>query len=428
MWVRKRIDISWRDIAVGLGYCVTPTNRQRAIDDLESAWSDSNEAFVCLSVRSGFDLLLETLDWAPRSEVILTAMTIPDMARIVREHQLDPVPVDLDMTSVSPLASQIEASITPKTRAIVVAHLFGGTIDMDPIVELARRHNLMLIEDCAQAFVGMEHTGHAGCDVSMFSFGPIKTNTALGGAMFTLRDPQLRDRIRDAHKQWPCQSRGAFSRRLLKYAFVRAISMRWIAGTVAKACRLVGTDHEGIATRMARGFAGPNFFRRIRKQPSTPLIRLLDRRLRNFRTTEINDRIARGHFLAEQLGDAIPCLGAMSVHPTYWVYPIVVDDPDRMVRQLWRHGFDATYHSSLTVVAPEDAEQHPLAGHCQSVLDKTVFLPFSRRMPFPELQRMAEVVLAENPSTDIELRLATRPSTPQPHWIERNSKRVPNEV
>ena len=93
MWVRKRIDIRWSDIVAGLGYCAQPADRQKSIDELETLWSSSHQAFACLSVRTGFDLLLKTLNWAPGSEVILTAMTIPDMARILREHKLAPVPV-----------------------------------------------------------------------------------------------------------------------------------------------------------------------------------------------------------------------------------------------------------------------------------------------------------------------------------------------
>ena len=91
-----------------------------------------------------------------------------------------PVPVDVDAQTLQPSVEHLERSITPRTRAILVAHLFGTHVDMGPIIELARQHDLLVIEDCAQAFVGREYAGHPDSNCALFSFGPIKTATALG--------------------------------------------------------------------------------------------------------------------------------------------------------------------------------------------------------------------------------------------------------
>ena len=76
------------------------------------------------------------------------------MVRIIEHHGLVPVPVDVDAARLEVDVEQIERLITPRTRAILVAHLFGSRMEMGPIIELARRHDLLVIEDCAQAFVG----------------------------------------------------------------------------------------------------------------------------------------------------------------------------------------------------------------------------------------------------------------------------------
>lgn len=409
MWVRKRIDIRWSDLAVGLYHCLIPSDRQRASQKLESLWSSNDDALTCLSVRSGFDLLLQSLELPEDSEIIMTSVTIPDMPRIVKEHSLKTVPVDLEMKRMAPDLEQLRAAINDRTKAIVVAHLFGGKVDLKPIAEIARQHNLLLIEDCAQAYVGTHETGHEMADVSMHSFGPIKTNTALCGALFRIRRPEILDKMRERQQSWPTQSRSTFARRILKYAFVQIISLRVVAGSVAGTLRLFGKDHDGIATTMARGFAGANFFDRIRKQPSTPLIQLLERRLRRFDTRIIEARVSRGDLLNQMFQGAIPSPGAMALTPTFWVYPIVVDEPEKLVRMLWTHGFDATWHSSLTIVEPDPASSHPTATEAERVLKQTVYLPFSRRMSEKTLRRMGELVLAENPKTHFQI----EPSPPK---------------
>ena len=113
-------------------------------------WVPSEEAILSLSVRSGLDLLLTALQLPPGSEVIVSAVTIPDMARIIEHHGLVPVPIDVDAETLQPSVEHLERSITPRTRAIMVAHLFGTHINMEPIVELAKLHNLIVIEDCAR--------------------------------------------------------------------------------------------------------------------------------------------------------------------------------------------------------------------------------------------------------------------------------------
>ena len=161
-----------------------PTARAIVGDD----WLPPEEVILSLSVRSGLDLLLTALELPAGSEMIVSAVTIPDMVRIVEHHRLVPVPVDVDGRTLQPVLEHLERSITPRTRAILVAHLFGTHIDMVPIIELAKQHDLLVIEDCAQAFVGSAYAGHPDSDCALFSFGPIKTATALGGAVVPVRD------------------------------------------------------------------------------------------------------------------------------------------------------------------------------------------------------------------------------------------------
>ena len=100
MWVRKRLDIRWSELASALRDCLLSWERESRAEDLEDLWS-AGDALACLSVRSGFDLWLEALQLPPGSEVLVSAITIRDMVRIIEAHNLVPVPVDLNPEDLS---------------------------------------------------------------------------------------------------------------------------------------------------------------------------------------------------------------------------------------------------------------------------------------------------------------------------------------
>ena len=119
------------------------------------------------------------------------------MPRIAREHQLRPIGVDLDHAKLEPSIAEIRRLVTPQTKAIVVAHLLGGRLPTNEISLIAKEHGLLMIEDFAQSYRGqLIPSGN----VAMFSFGTIKTNTALGGAIMVIQDPNLREKMADRQK------------------------------------------------------------------------------------------------------------------------------------------------------------------------------------------------------------------------------------
>ncbi len=138
MWIRLRFDVAPRDLALGLLGCCLPGGRDALQAQAERHWSHSHQAVAVLSVRSGFDLLLSVLQLPRDSEVLMSALTVPDMVRIVEHHGLVPVPVDLIEHGCTPSLESLRRSVTPATRVLVVAHLFGTRILMEPILQFAR--------------------------------------------------------------------------------------------------------------------------------------------------------------------------------------------------------------------------------------------------------------------------------------------------
>jgi perosamine synthetase len=174
MWIRKRLDISAKDLLYAITCCFLAGSRDSLTMKIQEIWKrDGERSFVCLSVRTGFDLLFQALNFEPGSEILMSALTIPDMPRIITHHGLVPIAIDLNIENLAPSVERIEASITAKTKAIVVAHLFGGIIDLNEIAVLAKKHNILVIEDCAQAYYSRSFSGNSTTDISMFSFGTI---------------------------------------------------------------------------------------------------------------------------------------------------------------------------------------------------------------------------------------------------------------
>jgi len=405
MWVRKRVDIRLTDIFFGVSACARSCHRQEYLRAIEELWQPEF-TLVCLSVRSGFELLMQEVSWPQRSEILFTGLTIPDMPRIAQQHGYRPRPLDLNLKTLAVQEDQIRSRITPQTKAIVIAHLFGGLMDLNPVVRIAREFGLMVIEDCAQAYAGSSFQGDDRADVSMFSFGPIKTNTSLGGGVLIVRDRVLLARLGKAHEAWPLQSNLTMLQRLAKYTLVKILSTFVVAGFLAKAFRCFGRDHDQLAIGLSRGFAGGNFFQKIRQRPSVPLLRLMHRRFQAFEEESIHQRTRLGNSLVQALGDAVQVLGLESNRQTYWVFAIQVSDRDTLIKRLWREGFDATKNSSLRLVAEQSAASSPTgtelsttqmeAFDCQQIqfiLEHIVFLPFDSQMGCEEIQRLAGTVL-----------------------------------
>jgi dTDP-4-amino-4,6-dideoxygalactose transaminase len=154
-----------------------------------------------IGVASGTDALrlsLAALNIAPGDEVITTPFTFIATGNTISRCGAKPVFVDIDLATYNLDADQIEAAITPRTKAIVPVHLYGQAAAMDKLMEVAKRHNLRVVEDCAQAIGALyddQPLGSLG-DVGALSFFPSKNLGAYGdGGMAVTNDPELASRI-----------------------------------------------------------------------------------------------------------------------------------------------------------------------------------------------------------------------------------------
>lgn len=156
----------------------------------------------CLGVANGTDALklaLEACGIGPGDEVITTAHTYIATALAISQCGARPVLVDCEPNFFLIDTSTIEAAITPKTKAILPVHLYGQSADMDPIMEIAKRHKLVVVEDACQAHGATYKGRKCGSigDIAAFSFYPGKNLGAYGdGGAVTTNSAELADKIK----------------------------------------------------------------------------------------------------------------------------------------------------------------------------------------------------------------------------------------
>lgn len=149
--------------------------------------------------------LAEALDFEPGSEIIISAITDYGSVMGFTKNNLIPVFADTAKDNINISADTIRPCITARTRAVVVVHKMGLVCDMDPIMELAREHGILVIEDACQAVMSTYKGRYAGTigDVGAFSFDSEKTMGSDIGGCFITNDDEIAQRAR-----FRCQSRG----------------------------------------------------------------------------------------------------------------------------------------------------------------------------------------------------------------------------
>lgn len=192
-------------------------NEERyVVECIRSGWISSEGPFVerfeaefaarvgrqyAITVANGslaLDAAVAALDIGPGDEVIMPTFTIISCAAAIVRAGAVPVLIEADPTTWNMRVEDVEARITHRTRAIMVAHMYGLPVDMDPLLALASARGLQVIEDAAEMH-GQTYRGRP-CgslgDLSTFSFYPNKHVTTGEGGMIVTDDPALRDRCR----------------------------------------------------------------------------------------------------------------------------------------------------------------------------------------------------------------------------------------
>ena len=296
--------------------------------------------------RMALYFILKAMGFPAGSEIIVPALTFWVVPEIARVAGLTPVFADVDPATFTLSPAAIERAITPNTRAVLPTHLYGMSCDMDPILELARRHNLKVIEDCAHSLGAMykgQMVGTSG-DASFFSFQAFKPLNTYGGGLAWMRHADLAQRVGELAdaEEWPTEKKveSILSSGKWQHTFIRPkvftyslFPIWWAASWVnakpeerlwepVRPLDPVPGKYRGRFTNVqaAMGLAGlkllPEFIERTRRHA-----RILD------------------NLLGDVPGITIPQIPADRTH-VYYQYCAYVPDTERIVKRCIRRGVD----------------------------------------------------------------------------------------
>ena len=163
-----------------------------------AAFTGAPNAVSVSSCTAGMHLIYFALGYGPGDEVIVPAQTHLATAHAVELTGARPIFVDAEKNTGNIDIDAIETAINSKTKAIAVVHYLGVPVDMPKVIDIAKKHNLFVLEDCALApgaKVDGIHVGLHG-DVGVFSFYPVKHLTTAEGGMIILRDSDLAQKLK----------------------------------------------------------------------------------------------------------------------------------------------------------------------------------------------------------------------------------------
>jgi dTDP-4-amino-4,6-dideoxygalactose transaminase len=347
-----------------------------------------------------FFYILRALRLPEGSEIIFPALTFWVVPEIARRAGLRPVFVDVDPATFNIDPAQIERAITERTRAIVPTHLYGQPCDMASILHIAERHNLLVIEDCAQA-VGARYRGRlVGTfgDASFFSFQLLKGINTYGGGMAITNNATLAGAIREQSESEPAQSTGDLARRF-------AVGLVARCGISPRGFTYWGFPILAIASLAGNFDLSKFLWERIR--PLEPLPASYRRRYSNAQAIlglralqKLDEFNARSRANACRYFEGLRNCKSVRLPETlpdaehsYYQYCIYVSDPERASRRAIRRGVDfETTHVDVCSRLSLFADFSPQACSGAELTETALQLPVYSRLRSNDVERVLRVV------------------------------------
>jgi perosamine synthetase len=351
--------------------------------------------------RVALYFILKAMDFPPGSEIIVPALTFWVVPEIARVAGLRPVFADVDPATFTLCPKAVERAITPNTRAILPTHLYGLSCDMDPILELARRSNLKVIEDCAHS-LGARYKGRTvgtSGDASFFSFQAFKPLNTYGGGLAWMRDADLARRVGELAdaEQWPSEKRieGILKSGRWQHTFIRPKVFTFSLFPVLYAASWMNAKPEQRLWEPVRSLAPlPEHYRGRFSNVQAAIGLAGLRRLPEF--IERTRRHAR--ILDDLLGDVpgvtIPQIPPDRTH-VYYQYCVYVPRPETLVQRCIRRGIDV---APMHVDVCTKLELFDWRGPAMPGAEKAataVQVPVYESLSDAEIERIGRVVKAQ---------------------------------
>lgn len=369
-----------------------------AFEQVFAARLGAHHAISASYGRMAFYFILKALRLPPGSEIILPALTfwgIPELARVagltVRFADVNPATFCMDQ-------SALERAVTNRTRAVVPTHLYGLPCNMDAILEIAGRHNLAVIEDCAHA-LGATYRGRpVGTfgDGAIFSFQTLKPLNCYGGGMAVVREASVADRVRQQVDVLPWPDEKRIANKLLvgrlQRIFTRPRVFAFTGFPILWASTYTGSQPDGYLWEKIRSLdpLPEDYLERFSNVQATLGLAGLDR-LDGWTAATRSHAHAMNAALGHLPGVQVPTEPPERTH-VYYQYCLIGSDRDGLVRACIRRGVDIeTLHvdvcTRLDLFGAERSEA-PGADRAAQAIQVPVYASLTDR----QVRRVVKVV------------------------------------
>jgi dTDP-4-amino-4,6-dideoxygalactose transaminase len=325
-------------------------------------WLGVSHVYGASSGRTAFQLALESLNLEQGAEIIFPVFTFPVIPMVAKMLGYKPVFCDVDPVTYNSGPQHIEAKLTENTGAVLATHLFGQPCPIGPIAELARQHQVRLLEDCAHA-CGVRIEGRqAGTfgDIGIFSFAEGKNMPCFGGGAIVTSDEEIAGRAAEILSDSPMAEKGAIAKKALSIWLMWLLTRPLIFGVTAyPALRL----KQLMGQPLMDSAVGNDLLEEFKR--SNPEVSRLSNLqaaigLRHLDHIDAFNEGARqnARILTENLTDVpgISAPDAVAGDHIYVYYPLTVDPArrDDLRHYLLKRGFDTktTDMSDCTALAP----------------------------------------------------------------------------
>ncbi len=395
---RLQLYFSLKDVFYSLLSSPSSEEAEQYVKEIQSYWNTKKEVLVTYTVRTSLDLLLQALQFPAGDEVLMSAINILDMVEIVERHGLVPIPIDVDINTLAPSPEKLENLISDKCRIFIIAHLCGSVIDVSPYIEICKKHGILVVEDCAQAFSANRYNGAEEADVSFFSFGPMKYNTAFGGACAIIRDKSIAQKMKEIERHYPLFDDSRFIKRIFKYVVLKVTLIPWIYSVLQNISRVLGKeDAESLLFSQRRVLCRGDIFSQIRYRPPKRMISLLRHRLRTSGDSCFEKRQRTAKVLISLLKPEIIRPTSQARNHTFWAFPIVLPNAEGIYERLRENGFGATRAISggIQLIDPHGSvdtslEVFPLKA--EYFIKHFIDIPLPEAISEKRLKQMAEII------------------------------------
>lgn len=378
---------------------------QAGIESLFIQDPSREKLLVTICVRSGLDLLLQSLDYPPGTEILMSSMNIPDMVKVVRYHGLIPVPIDIDLDKLEPKMDVLEKSINKNTKAIILAWVFGSYNYADKIYKLCKEKGLFIIEDNAEAFYDLKYNGNSQANVSLFSFGTIKLNTALGGGVIIVREEILYRKMKGILDSYPQETLKFFFMRIIKGLLTMlALNNTTFNSGIRRFSTSLGVDYKEKAVSLVRGFhPSEDYLATFRKRLPDAMLVFLYLRMKSYDKGEFlkaTQRQHEGRQMLESNGVIVP--GTKADKKFFWLYPVIVPDQELCYKLLNKKGIDA--YLGATQLKPVEApigSKYIEPKETIEFFNKILYMPIHKNVPLNVVKKICTEVI--NTTKQVEM-------------------------